>query len=157
MIYARFLFSHLDNALTILKYAFAQLNNGGTILIEDTDFSGHFCQPPMRAFDIYIQWYTGLLARRGGDADIGKCLHSLLEQAGFSQIEMQISQPAYREGPGKLMAELTLDAISAALQKEQIASAEKILKIHAELSRYRADADTMMSLPRIFELRAVRV
>ncbi len=150
--YSRFLLSHLSDPKTVLRSIRRALRTGGLLLIEDTDFSGHFCYPPSRYFNKYVSLYQHLLKKRGADANIGQKLMGLLHEAGFADVAFQISQPAHTGGEGKRMAEITFDGISKALLEEGLLSAEQAWVIHSGLVKFREQSDSVMSLPRIFQM-----
>ncbi|MEZ5038703.1 MAG: methyltransferase domain-containing protein [Saprospiraceae bacterium] len=155
-VYSRFLLSHLHQPARVLTNILRGLIPGGRLLLEDTDFSGHFCYPPCEAFDTYIRLYQNLLDARRADANIGQRLYQLLQQAGFEDISVRVVQPLHTKEEGKLMAEITMEGISGALLQEGLASREEISQTVAELKAFRADEKTVMSLPRIFQVAAIK-
>lgn len=155
-VYSRFLLSHLHDPTGVLARICQGLVPGGRVLLEDTDFSGHFCYPACEAFDTYVRLYQNLLHTRGADANIGQRLYQLVQQAGFQDISVQVVQPVHTVEEGKLMAEITMEGISGALLQEGLASQEEAGRIVGELKAFRADDKTVMSLPRIFQVSAVK-
>jgi len=154
VIYSRFLLSHLSNPQIVLANMLRALTSGGALLIEETDFSGHFSYPTSTYFDQYVSLYQDLLKKRGADANMGQGLVKLLTDTGFTGIKFQISQPAHIHEEGKLMAEITFKGISQALFQEGLITKEEFVKIHSELVNFRKRKDTIMSLPRIFQIVA---
>ncbi|MCB0533995.1 MAG: methyltransferase domain-containing protein [Lewinellaceae bacterium] len=154
LVYARFLCSHMNNPEKLLRHVFRNIAPGGRVLIEDTDFSGHFCYPACAGFESYVQLYQRLLHQRGADANIGQRLPQLLKEAGFQDITVQIAQPVHAKGEGKLMAELTMAGISKALIQEQITTQEEIDRILFSLKKFRENVDSLISLPRIIQVSA---
>jgi SAM-dependent methyltransferase len=152
VVYARFLLSHLnepDNCLAIMVEVCAP---GGRIVIEDTDFAGSFCYPPSRAYDRYKELYQELIQRRGGDSNIGPKLPAALRRAAIEDVELSVIQPAHIHGEGKLMAPLTMARISDALTHEGLATEIEAQQIITELNDVAADCETVISLPRIFQV-----
>ncbi|WP_196890220.1 class I SAM-dependent methyltransferase [Aureivirga sp. CE67] len=156
IIYSRFLLSHLKNPAEILQKMYHSLKPNGKILIEETDFSGHFSVPRSKDFDSYVSLYQKLLEKRGTNANLGKELFSLLNQSRFKNIDFSISQVAHNSGNGKLMAEITFEGISEALIKDKIISQNVIEEIQSGLIEFRKRKDTIMSLPRIFQFYAFK-
>ncbi|MEO1032134.1 MAG: class I SAM-dependent methyltransferase [Bacteroidota bacterium] len=154
LIYSRFLLSHLANPKIVLENALNALKSGGKLLIEETDFSGHFSYPKSDYFDQYITLYQNLLKKQGANANLGQSLVNLLMDIGFTEVKFQISQPVHRTEEGKLMAEITFKGISKALMEEKLITNEEFLEIHSELVKFRKRKDTIMSLPRIFQIVA---
>jgi SAM-dependent methyltransferase len=150
--YARFLLSHLnepEKCLTAMAKASAP---GGTIIIEDTDFRGSFCYPMCAAYERYTELYQKLLQRRGGDSNIGPKLPALLRQGGIETVELNVVQPAHINGEAKMMAPVTMSRIADALMIEGLASENEVRHILTELNRVAADCETVISLPRIFQV-----
>jgi SAM-dependent methyltransferase len=150
--YARFLLSHLNEPGNCLAAMVEACLPGGTIIIEDTDFAGSFCYPPCAAYERYKELYQELLQRRDGDANIGIKLPALLRRAGIQDVELNVIQPAHMHGEGKLMAPLTMSRISDALTSEGLASEIEVQQILTELNDVAADSETLISLPRIFQV-----
>jgi hypothetical protein len=125
---------------------------GGTIVIEDTDFAGSFCYPTCAAYERYNELYQELIQRRGGDPNTGPKLPAMLRRAGIQGIELNVIQPAHIRGEGKLMAPLTMSRISDALTAEGLATEDEAQRILTELNHVGADSETVISLPRIFQV-----
>lgn len=154
LIYSRFLLSHLPHPEMVLAKVLSALKQGGRLLIEETDFSGHFCYPKSTYFDQYVGLYQALLKKRGADANLGQRMIKLLQDNGFKVVQLQIAQPVHSTEEGKLMAEITFKGIAQALLQEGLLTEEKFMSIYAALVEFRKRQDTIMSLPRIFQIEA---
>jgi SAM-dependent methyltransferase len=152
MAYSRFLLSHLQTPANCLATMVAACRPEGTIVIEDTDFSGSFCYPHCAAYKRYNELYQEVVQRRGGDPNIGPKLPALLRRAGIQGVEFNVIQPAHIQGEGKLMAPITMTRISDALIGEGLASKDEVQQILTGLHVAAADSETVMSLPRIFQV-----
>jgi SAM-dependent methyltransferase len=152
MAYARFLLSHLETPANCLATMVAACRPEGTIVIEDTDFSGSFCYPHCAAYERYNELYQEVVQRRGGDPNIGPKLPALLRRAGVQCVEFNVIQPGHIQGEGKLMAPITMTRISDALIGEGLASKDEVQQILTGLRVVAADSETVMSLPRIFQV-----
>ena len=150
--YARFLLSHLNEPDICLVAMVQACARGGTIVIEDTDFAGSFCYPTCAAYERYKELYQELVQRRGGDPNIGPKLPAMLRRAGIQGVELNVIQPTHVQGEGKLMAPLTMARISDALIAERFATKDEVQQILTELDYAAADSETVISLPRIFQV-----
>jgi ubiquinone/menaquinone biosynthesis C-methylase UbiE len=150
--YARFLLSHLNERDICLAAMVQACVPGGTIVIEDTDFAASFCYPTCAAYERYEELYQELVQRRGGDPNIGPKLPAMLRRAGIQRVELNVIQPAHIHGEGKLMAPLTMLRISDALIAEGLATESEVQRILTELNHAAADSETVISLPRIFQV-----
>ncbi len=157
LVYARFLLSHLHKPEVVLQNIKLALKPDARLLIEDTDFSGHFSYPSSPDFNSYVTLYQQLLQKRGADANLGQKLVSLLKEAGFVDVEFQVYQPVFLEGEGKLMAEITFDGVTKALLEEGLTTTDEAESIYSGLVTFRKRQDTLMSLPRIFQVSGRRI
>ena len=76
----------------------------------------------------------------------------MLRQAGIQRVELNVIQPAHIHDEGKLMAPLTMSRISDALIAEGLATESEAQQILTELNHVAADCETVISLPRIFQV-----
>lgn len=151
VVYARFLLTHLPNAAAALAAMRSVLRPGGRIAVEDIDFAGHFCYPPAEAFDRFVDLYSQVVQRRGGDPFIGPRLPSLLQDAGFAQVHMQVVQPASLDADVKLLNLLTLENIAASVMADGLATADELDQLIAEWRGLVEDGRTVMSITRIIQ------
>jgi hypothetical protein len=124
---------------------------GGVVIVEDIDMAGCLYYPPCRAHDLYVELYRETVRRRGGNADLGPRLPSLLQGAGLEAIGVTISQDCGLEGDAKLIPPLTLARIKDAVVGEGVATAQEVEEALAELYEYASDPTTVMGNPRIVQ------
>jgi ubiquinone/menaquinone biosynthesis C-methylase UbiE len=152
LVYARFLLTHLSDPLQALRRMAAAARPGGALLVEDIDFAGHFCHPECPAFQRYQQLYEAAVRRRGGDARIGPKLLQLFRDAGLSQVEVQVVQPVFHEGEGKRLAAVTLEHIRESVIDLGLTTQGEVDRVLGELEAFRTRPDTLLSLPRIYQV-----
>lgn len=152
LIYSRFLLSHLSHPKDCLAAIIKACRPGGTIVIEDTDFDGSFCYPPCAAYERYKELYQKVVQRNGGDPNIGPKLPAIARKAGIERIELNVIQATHIRGEAKLMAPVTMLRISDAAVSEGLASKTEVQEILRELNETAADCETVMALPRIFQM-----
>lgn len=150
--YARFLLTHLPDPLAALGRIRSALVSDGLLVVEDIDFRGQFCHPPCRAFDRYTELYSDAVRRRGGDPDIGPRLPGLLREAGFAGVEFDVILPTFGGGDGKRVGPVTLAQIKNSLVALGLATAAEVDSLVAELDEFAGRPETIMSLPRIFQV-----
>jgi SAM-dependent methyltransferase len=155
-IHARFLLTHLPDPAAVLTRMWHALRPCGTIVIEDIDFKGYFCHPDCPALWRYVELYTETVKRRGGDANIGPRLPSLLTAAGFVDVEMTVVQPASTAGEVKLLSPLTMENIADAVVDEGLASREEVDRLIGELYQFANTPGTIGCTPRIVQVWAHR-
>jgi ubiquinone/menaquinone biosynthesis C-methylase UbiE len=152
LVYARFLLSHLSEREGCLGAMLKACRPKGTIVIEDTDFAGSFCYPICAAYERYTELYQNVIYRRGGDPNIGPKVPRMLRKAGARGLELNVVQPTHMQGEGKLMASITMERISGAVISEGLATESEVQQIVNELNHAATDSETVMSLPRVFQV-----
>lgn len=150
--YARFLLSHLQQPEIVLQKMIRSLKPGGRLIVEDIDFSGHFCYPASPAFQAYLHYFTTAARNNGQNPDIGLSLVSLCDKQELEGIGFDIIQPFHKEGPGKWMAYFTMDKIKEAVLRQKLADSPAIEKTLTELKNFTENPQSVISLPRIFRV-----
>lgn len=150
--HTRFLLAHLRQPEHVLERMMCALRPGGTIVAEDVDFPGHVSYPPCAAFDRYLELYQAVVLRRGGDPTIGRRLPSLLRHAGAEDLSIEVVQPTFCDGEGKFVAAVTMEHIRGAVVRAGFASHAEVDALVSELEAFASDPDTLISLPRIFQV-----
>lgn len=151
LVYARFLLTHMPRPERVIDNMLVALRPGGVVVVEDIDFSGHFCHPHCDAFWRYVELYAAVARKRGVDPDIGPRLPALLRQGGAAAVQISAVQPSGLRGEVKQVARITMETIADAVIGEGLATATEISGIVAELERYAEDATTVMSIPRVVQ------
>jgi ubiquinone/menaquinone biosynthesis C-methylase UbiE len=152
LVYIRFVLTHLARPQDMLAQAWRALAPNGVLIVEDIDYEGKFTDPPCPAYDRYGEIYVALAQKRGGDPFIGRKLVRLLENAGLCDVAASMVQPFGRSGDLKQVASLTLAAVSDALVTSGVTTADEVARIADEIAAFAKRPDTIMSLPRIFQV-----
>lgn len=152
LIYARFLLHHLVDPLRTLDRLRDLTRPGGRVILEDIDFTGHFCYPNSSAFWSYVDLYSKAVKQRGGDPNIGPRLPVLLHDAGYRKVEMNVVQPAGIQGEVKLISPLTMQNIADAVIDGGLESKDEVDGIIEELYEFARAPRTVLSNPRIVQV-----
>lgn len=156
MVYSRFLLTHLPEPVRAAERMVRAARPGGLVVVEDIEFAAHFCHPACPAFDRYVALYQQAVRRKGGDPNIGPRLVGLFLDAGLRRVGVEVVQPTYRRGPGKRMAQVTMEHIREAVVEAGLASPGEIDTVVADLDRFARNPRTILSLPRIFQVWGCR-
>jgi SAM-dependent methyltransferase len=149
--YARFLLTHLSDAPEAVRKIRLALRPGGSVIVEDTDFSGHFCHPDVPAFRRYVELYMQTVRLAGGDPNIGPRLPGMLIDAGFARVHMNVVQSAGFEGEVKFVNPLTMENMADAARAAGLVSREGADRIIADLYEAARDPRVVMSMARVIQ------
>lgn len=152
LVYSRFLLTHLPHPQSAVDGMVRAVKPGGIIVLEDIDFSGHFCYPNCPAFYRYIELYQAVAIQRGSDPFIGTKLLGMLREANLEQVQMEVVLPTFNEGAGKLVAQVTMEHIRERVVTSDLATHEEIDAIIQDLDRFVSSPQTIISMPRVFQV-----
>jgi len=151
-VFCRFLLQHLNRPADLLRRMWAAVRPGGVIIVEDADFDGWCCHPPLEAFEFFRLAYNEVLERRGGDHLAGRRLYEWFLAAGIPEPEVALVQSVWTAGEAKTLAWSTLEATGEAIVSEGVASARELTDALTSLEHYTADSQTLICGPRVFQL-----
>jgi ubiquinone/menaquinone biosynthesis C-methylase UbiE len=152
LVYGRFLLTHLPEPGRALERLVRALRPGGQVVVEDVDFTGHFCYPACPAFERYVTLYQRVVRAKGGDADIGPRLPGLVLDAGAEAVRWRVIQPVFQRGLGKRIAPVTMEHVREAVVAAGLATEAEVTAIVSELNAFVRRPRTILSLPRIFQV-----
>ncbi|MEN3953443.1 methyltransferase domain-containing protein [Iodidimonas sp. SYSU 1G8] len=156
VVYMRFLLSHVRDPAAVVSNAREALRPGGTVIVEDVDFSGHFSHPESAAIARYVDIYSTVVRGRGGDPDIGRKLPGFLASAGFEDLHIEVLNPAATNDRLKLLTPVTMEAITPAAVADGIVTREQARDLVEALYAEARDPAVLTSLPRIVQCWARR-
>jgi 2-polyprenyl-3-methyl-5-hydroxy-6-metoxy-1,4-benzoquinol methylase len=156
LVYARFLLTHLRDPQTVLRQIVRAAKPGGAIVLEDINHDAIFCYPPCAALDRYISLYNQVALLKGADPQIGLKLPELLRLVGAHAIGLNVVQPAFTDGAGKRIHQITLENISEAIIAGGLATPPEIRAIAAELDVLTQNPHSLIGFPRIFQVWGYR-
>jgi len=154
VVYGRFIVSHLAERSGFIARLREALRPSGTLMLEDIDFSGAFCYPANAAYSRYCELYVQVIARRGGDANVGGNLYQLCLDASLEDVHGGMVQPTHcGPTPEKGLSLSTMINIADAVLAEGLASGDEVRYTIAELTAFTEDPRSTIACPRIFQVR----
>lgn len=151
LVHMRFLLTHVPGPEIVLGRARAALAEGGAIVVHDIDYDGQFCDPPCAAFDRAGELFVQAAQRGGADPLIGRRLVRLLEDAGFTEVDGDLTQPHGRGGDVAEIPCVTFESITGAVVRAGLATPAETDQIARELRAFAAQPRSTLSFPRIFQ------
>ena len=154
LVYTRFLLCHLRVPTRVVSWMANCLKPGGVLAVEDCDFTGHFCYPPLPAFDRYVELCGEVMCRRGGDPNIGLKLPQMMTDAGLILGGVTVSHPSDVDGDVKLLNALTMENIAEAVLNDGLATPEEVRELLSVLNASTQDKGTFASITRTIQVWA---
>jgi predicted O-methyltransferase YrrM len=151
-VFGRFVLTHLREPDRALRRMVEAAWPGGVVVAEDIQFTGHFSYPACAAFDRYVGLYQEAVRRNGGDPNISPRLPAVFLDSELEEVDLEVVQPTYRQGPGKQIAAVTMEHIREAVVGAGLASEPEIDGIIGALDAFAGDPRNLMSWPRIFQV-----
>jgi len=101
IVYARYLLEHVADPAHVVREMRRVTKPGGRVGVCENDVSLIRFDPPCPAFDRAWDLFARFQATLGGDGLIGRRLHRLFRQAGFTDIELSVQPEVHWYGsPG---------------------------------------------------------
>ena len=152
LVYTRFLLEHLSRPLGLLERMWAAVRPGGTLAVEDADFDGLHSDPPNEGFEFWRRINPAVLESHGGDPRIGRKLHRYFLEAGIGNPKVRLTQDVNTAGEAKTLPEVTLAAMSDAIEDAGLSSRAELVTAIESLTSYSADPTTLVAGPRVFQV-----
>lgn len=149
MAYSRFLLMHVTNPFTVLMEMHSLLKPGGTLAVEDGDFTSPFCWPSDASYEKCFEYYRRIGESRGADFKIGQQLYKLFLQAGLEDPHVRIVQPCIASGDAKRLPEWTLEETAVNLIESGIAGRAEIDRILSRLQELAEDRSVLFGMARM--------
>ncbi len=125
---------------------------GGRIVLEDTDMSGCYCHPHDPANARFVELYTEVVRRGGGDADLGRRLPAVALAAGLGDVRWNVFQPVHASGPHKHMTAVTMERIRPAVLHHGLATNEEVDSVIGGMHAFAEDSTTLVGMPRMVQV-----
>jgi SAM-dependent methyltransferase len=152
LVYARFLLSHLSEPESVLARIRRLVRPGGRVVVEDTDMSGCFCHPHDPANARFVELYTEVVRRGGGDVDLGRRLPLIALAAGLGEVRWNVFQPVHVSGAHKHMTTVTMERIRPEVLRHGLATDQQIDSILTGMRAFAEDPATLVGMPRIVQV-----
>jgi SAM-dependent methyltransferase len=152
VVFGRLLLSRVADPLDVVRRMAHAVRPGGLLVVEDEEVSSQFCRPLDVAFTRYSELYGAAIGARGGDPEIGPLLPALLEESGLTDVGLDIEQPAFRRGEGKLLPALTMAHIGHEVVAQGLTDAGTVDVITAALEGLGHDSTSIVGLPRVYQV-----
>lgn len=114
--------------------------------------SGCYCHPYDPANARFVQLYTEVVRRSGGDADLGRRLPTLVMAARMADVRWSVFQPVHASGPHKYMTTVTMGRIRPGVLRHALATNQEIDAIIGGMRAFAQNPSTLVGMPRMVQV-----
>jgi ubiquinone/menaquinone biosynthesis C-methylase UbiE len=148
VVYTRFLLLHLADPAACLEEMWRVLKPEGILVIEDGDIASAGSVPPT-ALNMFADLFCRLAPLRGVDYSVSNRLAQLVADAGFSQISLNVHQPAERAGLSGLLLLLSVQEAASSFVEAGLITKGELDATLRDMERAIANPEVLALAPRM--------
>jgi SAM-dependent methyltransferase len=148
LVYCRFLLLHLTDPVACLCEMRDVLKPGGLIVVEDGDLASATSEPP-GVLDAFALLFSLLGPKRGLDYSLARNLFHMVKDAGFSEPEIEIHQPAISRGEKRFLLQWSVEEAGPAFVSAGLTSLDQLQAILTKMQAATEDPAVLVLAPRM--------